>query len=377
MDVEKPFPDWVIQGSCAGSTFRPDDGHSVTAGGVTWGLGDMSNKHGHLVKDRTVLDNGVLVKGPFSVIGKTIALYAPGTKTNLGCCNIKPKGPALPPPASPPKQSAGCVWSNKNTEGYIGFRAPSAVHNGLSVVVWARFFGNEANGRHAYTLNYNGFGLPQNQAPNPTCSLDLVGQIFGTASVGSEDYIGPSSVGLAYGNPNFPGTSGPGLTGSSRSRMGDLSGKHVTLKDMSPAATDEIRYQDGQLSFVGPFSIIGRSVVVYSLSGTPLGCCTIGFGPVGSTDTSLDYYSSLGNFSQPLGPSDPVDNPFDIPDPNSFGALTGTDSDTYPFWNAGRIATLAIGLAAALLLLGAIAAFAARGGGGAGVADAGDGYVAM
>jgi len=372
-DVEQPFPDWFIQGSCVGSTYRPNDGYQITAGGVNWGLGDMSNKHGPLVKDRVFTDNGVLLQGPYSVIGKTIALYKAGTKTSAGCCTIKAKGPILGNPAAPPKQSAGCTWSNKNTEGYLGFIAPSSVRNGLDVVVWARFFGTEATGRHAYTINYNGFGLPEIQ--NNACTLDLVGQIFGTHTVGSHDFIGPSSTSLKYGNPLFPGTSGPGLTGSSRSRLGDLSGRHGPLEDMEPAATDEIRYTDGQLSFTGPWSIIGRSVVVYSIAGAPIGCCTIGFGPIGTTNSKLDYYDGLGNFSQPLGATEPEAVPFVIPD--GEGHIEETEADTFPYWNAGRIALLTMGLVAFIALVAAVAAYAAGGGAGGGIADAGDGYVAM
>jgi hypothetical protein len=376
-DVEKPFPDWQIQSSCVGSSFRPDDGSIVSANGLFWGLGDMSNKHGALVKDRQFIDNSILLSGQFSVLDKVITLYKPNSnpKQNLGCCTIRRVGTQADPPARPLVQQAGCVWSNKETEGYIGFRSPSQGFNGVNVVVWSRFFGSEATGRHAYTINYNGFGLPQNQSPNTKCAFTLVGQVHGTGGV-TLDGIGPTSVASSFGNPNFPGTVINGV-GSSRARIGDLSGKHGTLKDMSPTANDEIRYSDGQLSFVGPFSIIGRSVVVYSLLGKPIGCCTIGFGPVGSSDTRLDYYDNLGNYSQPLGDEGPLEDPFDVPDPDLFGVIAADPSEAYPFWNAGRIATLAVGLAAAVLLAAAIIAAAMGGGGAGGVADAGDGYVAM
>jgi hypothetical protein len=54
--------------------------------------------------------------------------------------------------------------------------------------------------------------------------------------------------------------------------VGDLSGKHGLMVTGQPTT-----YYDGQVQLTGPFSVVGRSVVVHSAVGaTRIGCCTIG-----------------------------------------------------------------------------------------------------
>jgi hypothetical protein len=332
------------------------------------GLGDMTRKHGQFVfnsQQPSFIDNSITLHSSFNVIGKKVALYYPGKTTGGICCDIVSNGVNYPAPPLPRADSAGCTWRNKDTEGYVGFRTSgSTVRNGVTVSVFAKFFGNEATASHAYSVNYRGFGQPELVA-NPRCPTSLTGGIYGTGQE-PDDFIGPSSSGYRLGNPPFPGT-----PGSSRARVGDLSGKHGLLSRNMPS---ELVYSDGQITLSGPFSVMGRSVVILGVGGAPIGCCTIGFGPVGGPDRGFDFFDNLGNFTNPNGQENAPEDPFAVVDP--VGDLSVEAADTWPFWSAGRIATLAIGIAAALALVAAIVA-SMMGGGGAAAGDVGDGYVAM
>lgn len=364
MEFEKPFPDWAIQTACVGAPWRPNDGNQLNVAGQWMGLGDMTRKNGQFVNKAEFIDNSVTLHSTFNIIGKKVALYPPGKTTGAVCCDIVGNGINYPAPKLPRVDSAGCVWKNKDTEGYVGFKTATSVRNGVTVSVFAKFYGNEATQNHAYSINYRGFGQPELVA-NQRCPASLTGAIYGTGQE-PDDQIGPKSVTFNFGNPQFPGT-----PGSSRARIGDLSGKHGLL---NRAMTAEITYPDGQVTLSGPFSIMGRSVVIMGVAGTPIGCCTIGHGPVGGADRGFDYYDNLGNFTNPNGEENAPEDPFAVVDPE--GDLLVEEADTWPYWSAGRIATLAIGLAAAVALVAAIVA-SMMGGGGAAAGDVGDGYVAM
>jgi len=364
MEYERPFPDWTIQTACVAAPWRPNDGNQLNVGGQWMGLGDMTRKHGQFVNRPEFIDNSIILHSTFNIIGKKIALYPPGKTTGQVCCDIVGNGVNFPAPALPRADSAGCVWRNKDTEGYIGFRTSgSTIRNGVTVSVFAKFFGNEATATHAYSINYRGFGQPELVA-NQRCPATLTGGIYGTG-LEPDDFIGPTSASLGLGNPPFPGT-----PGSSRARIGDLSGKHGLLpKTMA----SELVYIDGQVTLSGPFSVMGRSVVINGING-PIGCCTIGFGPVGGPDRGFDYFDNLGNFTNPNGLDNAPEDPFAVVDPE--GDLQVESADSWAYWSAGRIAALAIGIAAAIALVAAIIA-SMMGGGGAAAGDVGDGYVAM
>jgi len=181
--------------------------------------------------------------------------------------------------------------------------------------------------------------------------------------------MGPSSVTEAFGNPQYPGT-----PGSSRARIGDLSG---TFGKLPGNMAGPITYNAAQINLHGPFSVMGRSVVIYSTKGTPIACCNIGAGPIGSTVNKVDYFDRLVNFEGPEPIALPRFVPFAVVDPESLGIAQEDDNaSSYPYWNAARIAALVIGLAASILALAAIL-LGVGGGAAAPTTDPGDGYVAM
>jgi len=374
LDVEKPDPDWALQAACPGSTYRPADGLSFTtssAAGTPFGLGDLKNKHGQF-NTKNFIDNGIPMSGPYTAIGKSIALYEAGTNTNAMCCTIS-RVAGTPDPVQPPVipfATAGCVWKNANTEGWVSFRAPgtdgvATNSKGTFINVFGRFFGAEANNNHHFSINQRGFSLVDNAGGK--CPLAITGDIYGSGGV-PDDFIGPSSSAYSLGNMAFNG-----VAGSSRARIGDLSGKWGRLKGVM---TDPFSFVDSQVNLAGPYSVVGRSVVVMSVAGTPLACCTIGFGPVGGLNRGADYYDAKYNYTQPQVADYPrYLDPLDI-EAEDDTQMEPENADNYPFWNAGRVAAVTIGCAAAALLAGAVAASAAAPGGAAAV-DAGEGYVAM
>merc|ERR1711991_784984 len=74
-----------------------------------------------------------------------------------------------------------------------------------------------------------------------------------------DDGVGPSSGGTRWSDSN------------DRAEIGDFSGKHGKLMHGMTH-----NYTDSQIHLTGPFSVLGRSVVIHStVDGARIACCNI------------------------------------------------------------------------------------------------------
>lgn len=418
VELETPDYSYKLQESCTSNrALRTDDGYAyqvtkeekpVKPGDpavittTSWAQGELTNKHGNF-ETFNYRDFDLPLSGPTSILQKRIGLYAKPTDTRpVKCCTV-----LLTPNSQKPvaevrkvaKKTAACHINRPNVvEGEIAVVAPGTKTFGSKVEINLRFFGEQQKVSHRVYIS------PRGLAPTDVRNNVCPASIYNTPT-----WIGPHAVSAAVparpGQVVFPGSPDGTII------EGDITSKFVKIPG---TAANAYIFHDGQIALTGAHSVVGRTVVVTDGGNTPLACCTLGLGLVGSEKDpyvtgaisrkiAVDYLDfdpvpdkgarPEANIPQPPSPPGTPPAPPSIGDDNGIlpseaqhvipGSgrkdLNGTDGGWLHFGeddglNGGEIAGIVIGSIFGAVLLAAGAMFAL--GGGVGGSDTGD-YVAL
>jgi len=375
LEFEEPPPSYKIQEGCEGRSFDPRDGLSYkvtdpkTSRVTSWGVGEMTNKHGLFDHNRVgYTDFALSLQGENTIVGANVALYKAGQTKAEYCCKIALE-PGVPQPnaklARPLQKRAVCHIDHDEVDGEIAFIAPdSSILYGSRVEIELHFYGTEANGLHDIYIASKGVS-----------AFDGNGCANAGPRYNPEHWIGPEDSSVNGVLP-FPG--------SGKINVGDLSVKHGKFNASSGI---DMIYYDGQIALTGAHSVVGRTLVVTNTQGNTLACCIIGVGLVGwssdryGVDETVTDESAVDYADWDPNPDKSTERTWvDPPEPATTGAqttvvignthiirpgdaefsyiqnhdTTGGDSGL----NGGEIAGIVIGSIVGVAALGGAAAFA-------------------